>query len=105
MALDKAARMTFRRYGRSYQLRLDGPEDLRRLPDLDESLWMAMSAPLDAFVCDRPFLEFLDLDENGRIRSAEVEVAVNWLFRLLANTDRVGREVEAVRLEDINTSH
>jgi len=98
-------RMTFLKYGRSYQLRIEDADDLVHLLHLDESHWMATSAPVAAFTCDPVFLEFVDADRNGRIRSGEVRGAVAWLLHVLADRDRLGSKDGTLRLDDINVSH
>lgn len=50
-------RLTFRHIGRTHHLEICGPEDLRAVVDLDEALWVATSASVDSFHCDRVFLD------------------------------------------------
>ena len=105
MGSKKDARMRLRKYGRSYQLRLESAEDLAHLLNLGESLWMATSAPVDVFTCDKVFLEFVDSDRNGRIRCDEIQAAVEWLLRMFSNRERIGTESDVLRLDDINCDH
>ena len=39
-----AKNMAFKRFGRTRQLRIDSPEDLALVADLDEAHWMALGA-------------------------------------------------------------
>ncbi len=54
--------------------------DLQGVLTLDEALWVAMSAPVDAFRCDSKFLKFIDSDNNQHIGSDEVKRAIQWLL-------------------------
>lgn len=94
--------LRFRKYGQTYQLRLEDPADLDRVLDLGESLWMATSAPVDAFSCDRVFLDFVDHDHNGRIRCDELRAAVTWITKLLADRSAMGMANDTLKLAAIN---
>ena len=59
--------MRFHKVGKTFQLRIESPDDLRAILELDESLWMATSAPVAAFRCDPVFLTMVDTDANGFI--------------------------------------
>jgi len=94
-------RMRLHRYGRVYQLRLEDPADLDHVLALGESLWMATSAPVDAFACDKVFLDFVDSDHNGRIRCDEVREAVAWVAKTLTDRSDMGTGRELLRLDHI----
>ncbi len=64
--------MTFRRFGRTYHLRIRSADDLRQVLELSEAHWVAVSAPIDTIHCDSVFLELLDADHDGRIRPHEL---------------------------------
>ena len=98
-------RMEMQKYGRTYQLRLESPDDLAHLQDMNASHWMANSAPLEVFACDRAFLEFVDSDKNGRIRCDEVQRAVDWLLHVLGDYGDVGAESGILRLDHISAEH
>jgi len=95
--------MRFRQYGKTCQLRIDTPEDLENVLHLDESLWVATSAPVSAFRCDPRLLELLDTGKNGRIRTAEVKQAVAWLLRMLSDTSRLAEEKPSLFLSAIRS--
>ena len=78
-------KILFRKIGGTHQFSIDSPEDLRTVAELDEALWMCVSAPVDSFICDPAFTKFLDTDGNGRIRADEVREGLNWLFDVLAD--------------------
>ena len=102
MGSARKPRMRLQKYGRTYQLRIESADDLAHLPDLSESHWMANSAPVDAFACDKVFLQLVDSDHNSRIRCDEVRSAVAWLLDMLADREDVGADREALRLDHLN---
>ncbi|MGA0334178.1 MAG: hypothetical protein ACO3NW_09515, partial [Kiritimatiellia bacterium] len=75
--------MNFKRYGTSYHPVLHNAENLRQGLRLDESLWVATSAPVSAFRMDPEFLRCLDSDQDLRVKCGELEEAVEWMFSLL----------------------
>jgi len=85
----KGIAVRFTRFGRTTQLRIETADDLEAVLSLDESLWMATSAPVGAFSCDREFLAFVDSDGNGRIQTNELKEAIGWLLDRLADRSRL----------------
>jgi len=98
-------KMVLQRLGGGYQLRIEKPEDLERLQDLDEALWVATSIPISSLSCDRTFAEFVDTDKNGRIRTDELKAAQSWLFRMLKDRSRLSEGTSVLLLDAIDTSH
>ena len=94
--------MHFTRYGKTHQLRLDTPEDLREVLSLDESFWVATSAPSAAFRCDPKFMALVDRDGTGRVTTSEVVEAVRWLLDLLADRSRISEGADALPLSAVN---
>jgi hypothetical protein len=99
------ASMTFRNYGGAYQLRIESADDLRLALDLPEALWVATSAPVAGLACDPVFLNYLDSDRDGRIRTDELQEAIRWTFRMLSGPERLAEETDWLRLGDVNVSH
>ncbi len=66
---------------------------------------MATSVPIDTLTCDRAFLEFVDYDDNGRVRTDEIREAQKWLFTMLRDRRAVGRKNAALILEAVDTTH
>ena len=95
-------RMVFKNYNGNYQLRIQNAQDLENIQTLDESHWVATSVPIDSLNCDRAFVSYVDTDHNGRIRTDELKAAQAWLFRFLANRERLGSDV--LKLTDINSN-
>jgi len=97
------AKMVFKNYGGSFQLRIETPEDLAHIQNLPESLWAATSIPINTLNCDRKFLEYVDTDKNGRIRTDELKQAQQWLFSVLSDFSDVCKGLDFIELEKINS--
>ncbi len=95
----------FDRHGRTYHLGIHNAEDLARVLELDPALWIATSAPVDGLTCDSDFLELVDFDGNGRIRTDELCESIRWLLDRLSDTSRLGAGEDAVRASAINAEH
>ncbi len=91
--------------GGSLQLLLEDAGDLRHLEQLDEALWAASAAPIEAFCCDPVFLRLLDTDGNDRIRIDELKAAARWMLRMLVDRTDVGASEAGLRLAAIDTTH
>ena len=65
--------------GRMTQVVLQNGEDVANLAKLDRKHWLAMSMPVAGVRFDKRTLEFLDSDKDGRIRTAEVLAAIDFL--------------------------
>jgi len=93
----------FQQYGRTYQLCIRSAADLEILLNMDETLWVATSAPVSAFRCDAKFLALVDADGNGRISSNELKDAIRWLLPRLADTTRLGEGADSLPLGAIRS--
>lgn len=65
--------------GRMTQVVLQNGDDVANLAKLDRKHWLAMSMPVAGVRFDKRTLEFLDSDKDGRIRTAEVLAAIDFL--------------------------
>ena len=99
------SRLTFRKYGGSYQLRIQDAKDLEKIQVLDEVHWACTSITTDSLNCDDAFISYVDTDKNGRIRPSELKAAQSWLFRILADRSRLVERSDVLRLNDIDMHH
>ncbi len=90
----KSNTMKFVRQGSTYQMIIENGLDLQGVLALDEALWVAMSAPIEAFACDPQFLKYIDLDNNQQIGSEEVKAAIKWLLEQLPDHAAITPEFE-----------
>lgn len=80
-------RWRFFRSGGFDQVRLDNPEDLRALRQLDQKLWAALACPVKGLEFDTRTLEYIDADKDGRIRAPELLNAVDWTLSVLGDAN------------------
>lgn len=96
-------KMTFKRFGRTRQLRIETADDLQLVRALDEAHWVAVGAPVASLNCDADFLAMIDSDHNGRIMCFELREAVAWLFEHLRDTSGLAEASDVLKLAAINT--
>ena len=95
--------MKFVKEGKAYQLVIENGQDLKDALTLDEALWVAMSAPLKAFVCDPKFLDYVNTNKSGHISSEEVKAAIRWLLDVYPKKDLITAKFGgSLRLADLN---
>lgn len=61
------------------QAALEKGEDIANLAELDRKYWLALSMPVKGVRFDTRMLELMDTDGDGRIRTAEVLAAIEFL--------------------------
>ena len=92
--------------GSTYQMQIENGLDLQQILHLDEAIWVAMSAPADAFQCDERFLQFVESDNNGQIGSEELKQAITWLLQQLPDHAAITKEFDGkIKLADICTDN
>jgi len=69
---------------------------------MDEARWMAVIAPCHGLICDPVFLNFLDSDGSGSIRSEELKLAWKWLKEVLKNHQGVTQKSSSLVLQHLN---
>lgn len=94
--------MQFKRYGTSYHPVLNDARDLKESITLDESLWVATSAPIHAFRMDEEFLNYLDSDSDLRVKCGELEEAAVWLFAMLKDVNTIDQRSTTLDLSNLN---
>jgi len=98
-------RWRFFRSGGLDQVQLDNSTDLLALDTLDQKLWAALSCPTRGLEFDTKTLDFIDSDQDGRIRVPEIVAAVQWACAMLKNPDDLIQGAAALPLSAINDSH
>ena len=95
--------MKFVKQGKAYQLVIENGQDLKDALTLDEALWVAMSAPVKAFVCDPKFLDYVNTGKNGHLSSEELKAAIRWLLEVYPKKDQITAKFGGtLRLSDLN---
>ncbi len=96
-------RMRFRRIGGSFQLDIQSAADLPGVLKLDEALWALTSIDITAVSgIDPAFLQFLDSDLNGRVRSDEVKTGVDFLWHTLRDHSGIDRAGDVLLLDAVD---
>lgn len=78
--------LTYRLIAGSTQVAIDSFADLVEAVKIPETQWVATSAPTATLIADPRFLALLDADGNGRARVDELQEAVAWTAKMLADT-------------------
>jgi hypothetical protein len=95
-------RWRFFRLGGFDQVRLDTPEDLSHLDQLDPKLWSVLSCPTSGLEFDSRTLEIIDADHDGHVRVPEVQAAVAWACAMLRDPGCLLEGGEALPLSAID---
>ena len=72
--------MNYQRVAGAKQLQVKVKEDLDNILKLDEAHWALTSIPVEAVCANQTFLDFLDSDHNGIIRTDELQNAVRFVL-------------------------
>ena len=91
----------FARIGGMDQVILGTASDLSHLAELDSKLWAPLAMPTRGVGMDPKTLDFLDTDQDGRIRVPEVLAAVTRAVSVFKNPDDLFRGVDTVALAAI----
>ena len=94
--------MTYSRVGGNYQLCVKRFEDLPAVLDLDEAFWALNCIDVNSLRIDRRFLNFVDSNNDGKIRTDEIREAVRFLLTYLKNGRNFESASDELNLEDIN---
>lgn len=92
----------FFRRGGAEQLRIETPEDLAAVAELDPKLWVALSMPVSGQEFDARTLALLDSDSDGRIRVPEILSAVKFVRENFSNFDAFFAGKDAFSLSSLS---
>ncbi|HEX5802016.1 MAG TPA: hypothetical protein VFY24_03255 [Azospira sp.] len=92
----------FFRAGGFDQARLDRGEDLLRLDQLDQKLWVALSCPVNGLEFDSRTLAMLDADGDGHVRANDLIAACQWTGALLRDPARLADGISPLPLAAID---
>ncbi len=92
----------FFRAGGFDQVVLRDGADIINLDQLDQKLWVALACPTRGIDIDPKTLDFLDPDNDGRIRVPDIITAVKWVQQVYRNPDDLFKGGENLPLASIN---
>jgi hypothetical protein len=84
------------------RVNLESGKDLVNLIYLDPKLWTALSCPVNGLEIDLKTLQFIDTDNDGQIRLAEVIGAVEWTISVIKDPDELLKQSAIFPLSVIN---
>lgn len=96
-------RWQFIRVGGADQVVFRTGEDIARLRELDQKLWVALACPTRGIDFDTRTLDLIDADGDGRVRPPEVVAACEWACARLRNPDVLLRGGDVLALADLDT--
>ncbi len=76
---------SFEKHGNALHFKIEDYNDLEKILDLDEALWIATTAPVSTLKVDKEFLELLDSDQDDRIRAEEIKDGIRFLLQHLTD--------------------
>ena len=98
-----ASGLTFRRIGGSIQPVAENFDDLKAVLELDEALFAVTGLDIISLRADPKFLEYLDTDKNGKIRTDELKAAIAFLLDVLKDGTGVNERSSFLELSRLNT--
>ena len=94
--------MTYSRVGGNYQLIINKFEDLPAVLELDEAFWALNCIDVNSLRLDRRFLNFVDGNNDGKIRTDEIREAVKFLLSFLKDGRGFENASDVLILNDVN---
>lgn len=95
----------FARVGGIDRVTIETGADIVNLHQLDHKLWTALSCPVYGLEIDSKTLEYMDEDQDKRLRIKEVLLAIKWIEDLITNPDELIHPKPAFPLSLINTNN
>lgn len=89
-------RWRFFRAGGFDQVRLETAQELIRIGQLDQKLWVALACPVAGLEFDQDTLHLVDGDGDGFVRAPELIEAVNWAAQRLSDVAVLERKLAGV---------
>ena len=96
--------MKYRSIGETAQVIIKDVQDLISLENLDDTHWVATSAPLDAFHLNLDFLKYIDTGNDGRISSDEVKQSLKWFFDIYTEPNKLEMGVDVLDTSELNSA-
>jgi hypothetical protein len=88
--------------GGSWQLEVNGFKDFKKIADFDVAFWALTGIDISVMRFEKKFLEFVDTDKNGKIRTEEVQQALYFMLDALKEGKNVDAASSVLELDDIN---
>ena len=92
----------FQNIGGSTRVKIQSGEDFRHLGELDQKMWTVLSCPTSGLEIDSKSLQYMDVDQDGKIHVNDVINTANWLTDVVKNPDLLLESKDGIALENIN---
>lgn len=99
---DDTYQWRFARIGGTNRVVIECAQDLLNLHTLDQKLWTALSCPVNNLMIDHKTMQYIDTDNDGRIRVPEILAAVKWLCSMVIDAQIFFTESAEFTLADFN---
>ncbi len=97
-------RWQFMRAGGTDQVLFRSGEDIARIAELDQKLWVALACPTRGIDFDSRTLDLIDADKDGRVRPPEVVAACEWVCERLRDPGVLLRRSDVLALDDLDVA-
>ena len=94
--------LKFVHIGGSYQPVLSGSADFEKLIALDDAHWQVTSLTVSSLRTDKRFLDYLDTDRNGLIRTDEVRGALKFMLSVFSDFSGTDAGSDVLKLDSVN---
>ena len=98
-----ASGLEFRHIGGSIQPVAEKFDSLKAVLELDEALFAVTGLDIISLRADQKFLEYLDTDKNGKIRTDELKEAISFMLDALKDGTGVDERSSVLKLDRLNT--
>jgi hypothetical protein len=92
----------FFRAGGIDQVAIRSANDIARLGELDQKLWVALACPTRGIEIDPRTLDLIDTDNDGRIRPPELIAACSWACEQLRDPEELMQGGDTLALASID---
>ena len=95
----------FTSVGGTVRVKICSGEDIAHLGELDRKMWTVLSCPVKNLEFDEKCLQYIDVDQDGKIRVDEVIATARWITAVLKNPDILLQENDSLPLEEFNAEN
>lgn len=92
----------FRMVGGGLQLQIEKAADFVNVLDLDEAFWAMTAVDTNALRFDRRFLEFVDSDHDGIIRTDEVKAALRFAKTYFTDLTAMAQAESVIKISSLD---
>ena len=99
---NKSYNWKFASVGGEVRVKITSGEDIAHLGELDKKMWTVLSSPVQGLEFDQKFLDLLDSNKDGKIRTEEVIAAGKYVTDVIKDKDLVLKGDSSLPLSEFN---